>query len=420
MPTGEQSLTTERLALTAWVSEMAEGELPEIALEGVDLAALTAGDEEPLFVTIEAVAETVSRNRRRYTAGVVRSIIEQVNERRPDGYAGHLRDEDRPFVAPQAETLWLGGVVQEIGGKLRGFVKGYVLPSAAERRDYLRRARAAGKRVAVSIYGTARGLVDAVERVFEVVEFELESIDWARPGAEGIVTSGAWSLTSEQAGDGAGAERSIGGRDMAEATLREMLAQVTAGELIQVAPALVEQIVREAQERAGVDQALRIAATVRELMGLPDVDGIKAGIQEMKNIIAGVREVLDVGPDGDVRQAIWDLTSMVNAIREALGVNEEANLAGAVTEMASERRQARLEQALAQAVANEAARPAVRAIAVAEMRAQTPADVGAFVAQLVAREDVKGLIESLKPAQRMPVVNPGRDNRDGQPFKFLT
>lgn len=43
----------EQVRLTAYISEMDAGTLPDIPLTDVDLAALTAGDESPMFVTID-------------------------------------------------------------------------------------------------------------------------------------------------------------------------------------------------------------------------------------------------------------------------------------------------------------------------------------------------------------------------------
>lgn len=165
--------------------------------KGVDITALTDGDPDPMFVVVEALNETVSKNNREYDTATIKSIAEQINNTKPDAYIGHLKDEERAYKNPQSKTIWIGAKMMKVDGKNRLFVKGYILPYAVELKQYLKAAKAIGKQVAVSIYGTAKELLDAVSKVRKVVDFRLESIDWARSGSAGVDTLGYMAITKE-------------------------------------------------------------------------------------------------------------------------------------------------------------------------------------------------------------------------------
>jgi hypothetical protein len=192
----------ERLSFV--VSEMKSGVPDSVKVplaKGVELKTLTEGDKNPMFVTLEALVEGESKNGRYYDRETIVSVAEQINQLKPDGYEGHLKDEDRAFKSPQAKTIWVGAKVYEIDDKAHLFVKGYVLPYAKELKTYLRAAKAAAKRVSVSIYGTAKTVFDRVKNVKKIIDFQLESLDWARSGSAGIQTLGYLSIAREMKDD---------------------------------------------------------------------------------------------------------------------------------------------------------------------------------------------------------------------------
>lgn len=188
------------VSIQGTVAEMSDGSKFNIDVplpKSVNVAELTEGDDEPMFVIIEALNESVSKNGRKYDSKTLQSVADQINTKKPDAYMGHLEDKDRPYKNPTSQTLWLGAKVNEVEGKKRLFVKGYVLPYAKELRQYLKAAKAVGKNVAVSVYGKAREVLDSVTNSNLVRDFNLESIDWARPGSEGIQTLGILGITKE-------------------------------------------------------------------------------------------------------------------------------------------------------------------------------------------------------------------------------
>src|SRR3954452_2567880 len=145
---------------------------------------LLARDKKPMFVTLPVACEGTSVNGRIYKAEHIESIVEQINASHPDGYAGHLTDEERSTKTPDAQTIWLGAVVKEMDGKKVAYAKGYVMPSAKKRREYLQVAKDVGKKVSVSIYGKFDGWYDRAKKTYDIAKINLESIDWSRPGAE--------------------------------------------------------------------------------------------------------------------------------------------------------------------------------------------------------------------------------------------
>jgi hypothetical protein len=103
----------------------------------------------------------------------------------------------RSHAFPATETVWLGAVVKEIDGKKVCYAKGYILPSAVERRNYLQLAKDFGKNVAVSMYGKAKEAVyNTAQKAYDIKGLTLERIDWTPPGAEGIPNDGTLILTS--------------------------------------------------------------------------------------------------------------------------------------------------------------------------------------------------------------------------------
>jgi len=166
----------------------------------VDIENLIGDDKEPMFVTIEALNEGVSKNKVYYSDQVVKEIANKVNMIKPDGYQGHIEESKKRYENPKSMTVWLGAVTKKIAGKTRLFIKGYVMPYADELKQYLKKAKAAGKKVAVSIYGQAVHEWDSFNKYYNIRPgtFALESIDWARSGAEGVPTTGFYKLTAEQ------------------------------------------------------------------------------------------------------------------------------------------------------------------------------------------------------------------------------
>lgn len=266
---------------------------------GVNVEELVEGDDNPLFVTVEALNPQISGNRRRWTEEALYQVAEQVNSLRPDAYQGHIKEDDRNSASPESQTIWLGAIVQEIAGKKRLFIKGYVLPYASKWRQYLQKAKAVGKRVAVSVYGKAYQIWNNTMKAYDISNFNLESIDWARSGSEGVKGMGYLQLTSEMSK----------GKQIMERT--EILQSVTIGEMKEINPSIVEELKKE---------------TVSEMEETNNKE--KADLNsklESANVVVGemneLRKTLKVAKDKKVSDVISEMSARNSELESKLADN---------------------------------------------------------------------------------------------------
>lgn len=259
------------------------GEIDVPVEEGL-IAKLVEGDENPMFVTIEVINEGVSRNGRAYDKKTIESLAEQINSKKPDGYYGHLTDDERKTKFPEPQTIWIGAKVEEVGGKTRLFAKGYVLPEAKSLRSYLKKAKAASKNVAVSVYGLAQVVKDNVKNITLVKSMNLESIDWARPGSEGVLNMGMFSVTAEMHDSKLTTEK--GEVDM---TREEVLQSATVDELKEANPAVVSEMVDSAvaEKTTELEAVVSEMTDVRTALGLKEDGNVVETISEMTERLQG-------------------------------------------------------------------------------------------------------------------------------------
>jgi len=177
------------------IAELAGGGLPVVPFApGIDRAALTAGDDAPLFVTLPIAKIGTSRNGRYYDAAMVKEIADQVIEKRPGGNLGHLQESERAWRYDRPEVLWVGAVVRGDAA----FARGYIPPYATATRDFLARAKAAGHGVGTSIYGRWRQGWDSTLGALRVqAGGTLESIDFVPPSRAGVQFAGGMALAAE-------------------------------------------------------------------------------------------------------------------------------------------------------------------------------------------------------------------------------
>jgi hypothetical protein len=240
----------------------------EIPLDATKLKGILERDKDPRFVTLQVAREGVSKNRRNYSAEVIDSIAEQINSQQPIGGPGHIPDDQRAYVFPPTETVWLGAVVKEIDGKKVCYAKGYVLPDAKNRRNYLQMCKDLGKNVAVSIYGKAKEAVyNAAEKAYDIRGLALERIDWTPPGAEGIPNDGTLILTSEMVD-------SKGKHKESPMDKEKVIKEATLSEMQQFNPKLVEEIqggvtavseMADLRKALGIDAKAKPAETIAEM-----------------------------------------------------------------------------------------------------------------------------------------------------------
>lgn len=321
------------------VAEMANNSTDGIVIpvaQGVDLDQLTHGDPDPLFITIDALKPGRSENKRHYSLSEVRSIAKQVMDLKPNGYLGHLTDAEKEHVYPDPVVIWIGATVAKYEGIERLFIKGYVLPKHDKFRDYLRRALATGTNIAVSIFGAAFQKWNRETKGYDVSEFDLESIDFARSGAEGMPNAGFLKLTAEMKQ----------GDDM---TREEVLESVTVAEMKSINPGFVEQVENEATK------------------------GLKATVSEMSSVL-GVQEA------DELKTVVSEMISQNDALQE--------KVAGYV-----------IDRELGKEVPSVAARALVKKTILSEMKDHSSEEVvKTFVSEMLGSERVKAMITQAAPS----------------------
>lgn len=282
------------------VREMGEGSLDIPYSPKVDIKKLTEGDDDPMFVTVEVLNPSVSANKRRWTPELLATVAEQINDKVPDGYLGHLKDEDRATAMPEPQTIWVGATIKEIDGKMRLLAKGYVMPYADKLRSYIKKAIAAGKQVAVSVYGEALQTWNKVDKLYDISEFDLESIDWARTGSAGITPAFIPVIAREQTD---------------ESNMEVKLSEATLEQLKELRPDLVDALKEELAKPAepvtpepapapAEPTPAPEATEVHEMRSLLGVEEGKSVIAEMKAREDERATLLDVYMDSKVAEVV--------------------------------------------------------------------------------------------------------------------
>jgi len=172
------------------VSEF-RGSFPDVPIAaGVDMEALRAHDPDPMFISIPIIPQigATSRNGLLYDDALAAAIVAQINEKRPDGIWGHLKEDERSTAFPEPAATWIGAVKVDNAVWAKALISG----PAKER---IRRMKATGGQIATSIYG--KGDYEPVSAgVRRLKNFDLESLDFAPParaalrnGTQPIVTA---------------------------------------------------------------------------------------------------------------------------------------------------------------------------------------------------------------------------------------
>ena len=169
------------------------GDYPDVQIAaGVSLDELRELDADPMFVTLPVIPEigAISKNGLLYDEALADSLVRQINDKRPGGTFGHLKDEDRSTAFPIPDGQWVGA--QREGKTVWG--KAYIPPGAA--RDHIRRLKAIGGSIATSIYG--KGAYEKVrDGVQRLKDFTLESLDFAPPERAALGYAAAPFVTRE-------------------------------------------------------------------------------------------------------------------------------------------------------------------------------------------------------------------------------
>jgi hypothetical protein len=160
----------------------------------IDIDTITADDPDPKFVNVEVVRACISGNKKRYNNNVVEEISQLIVG--CQGFSGHPDPSKVGFEFREPQCIYVGAVTEMMPDGLKRCVAKAYLFKTSPLREWIPKSIAAGKPMTVSINGSA----DVIRNgdLFDVIHMtELQSVDWANPGTEGIETSTAMSVVQE-------------------------------------------------------------------------------------------------------------------------------------------------------------------------------------------------------------------------------
>lgn len=161
----------------------------------INIDVITADDPDPRFVNVEVIrGGTISGNNRRYNNENVR----QINKMVPgvQGFLGHPDPSKYGFEFREPQCIFVGSILDTMeDGSVRCIAKCYLFKSS-RLREWIPKSIAANNPMTVSINGRA-DVIRSGEYIDVVTVNDLESIDWANPGTEGISSSKAMSVVRE-------------------------------------------------------------------------------------------------------------------------------------------------------------------------------------------------------------------------------
>lgn len=292
-----------------------KGAPPEIPVrEGVDLEALTDGDEKPFFLALEiSTVGRVSKNGLLHDEELAATLLNQINGRASEGIMGHIKETERGTAFPVSDIHWLGAARHDKSV----WAKGYIPRTATAQREHFRILKATNGRAATSIAGPAvREFVDKGKGVWRAKDFQLEQLDLAPftraalpPQSDFVITQETVSEEVEDMGRIEELEQEAATRETRIAELQTQVSELQAS----VAASKAKEF----------DAALD--AKVAELVNwqVKD-DGAKAKVESFRKtlrsrILAELGEERTVERLAETATAVWaELQPLAETVRDAL------------------------------------------------------------------------------------------------------
>ena len=251
----------------------------------IDIDTITADDADPKFVNVEILRAGISKgNNRRYNNHIVKEVNSMVAG--CQGFFGHPDPSKYGFEFREPQCIFVGSTIEHMpDGIDRCIAKAYLFKSSPLR-EWIPKSIAAGNPMTVSINGT--GDVIRNGDIIEVVHMtDLQSIDWANPGTEGMETSKAMSVVREMNEGGSKFMENVNVQDIIKnATVTEFKAfnptgydaivkGVTVAELQAVNPELVKAI----EDSAKITEMSITRDGKEGMVKLADIQGIISGYE---------------------------------------------------------------------------------------------------------------------------------------------
>jgi hypothetical protein len=336
-----------------YISEL-RGGFPDVPIySDIDYAALIAGDDSPVFLTIPVgKAGVTSGNNRHYDEAWLQEFERQTVANKPVGLMGHLSDAQRLTEFPPEAIHWVG--TRREGDLLWG--KGYVPPGEARKR--IQRYKAQGKKIATSIDAYCEGVWDDKLSAYRMnaASLKLAQIDIAPADRAGIPALASLPNLSTEMSDNQPGQQPQETYDMTDklTVIREMTP----------------------------DDARLLPKPVR--------DAVIGTIQPAPEVatVAAIRETLGLDASADPVAAITEM-------RRVQAEQAKATVTGKITEL------------VAAGIKAEAMRPLVTELVTAR-NPQTVADAEAAYNTVANSDSVKAMlaahvVNTLGPRQATPV-----------------
>lgn len=259
----------------------------------IDISTITADDPDPKFVNVEVIRAGISGNNRRYN----NNVVEEVSKLIPgvQGFFGHPDPSKYGFEFREPQCIYVGSIIDRMADGLNRCIAKAYLFKTSPLREWVTKSIAAGNPMTVSINGSADvmrsgDLLDVIHMT------DLQSVDWANPGTEGMETSKAMSVVKELKNNGGGTEMAENNaqeimKNMTVAEFRaynpngysDMLKGITVQELQAANPDLISSIIEENKvtEMQFTIGGKQEAIKVTELQG--KFDAYEAKITELEN-----------------------------------------------------------------------------------------------------------------------------------------
>lgn len=302
----------------------------------IDIEAITADDADPKFVNVEVLRAGISKgNNRRYNNLIVKEVNSMVAG--CQGFFGHPDPSKFGFEFREPQCIFVGSVIDHMPDGLdRCIAKAYLFKTSPLR-EWIPKSIAAGNPMTVSINGT--GDIMRNGDIIDVVHMtDLQSIDWANPGTEGMETSKAMSVVREM-NEGGNDNMADAKEIIQNATVTEFKAYnpagydaiikgVTVAELQAVNPALVEAIKQSATitEMSLTCDGKEGMVKLTDIQGI--VDGYEAKITEMQ------KDADDAKLEAFKNQKISEMVDEAHreSFMKRVSGNTEAEIEASITE----------------------------------------------------------------------------------------
>ncbi|MDD3927134.1 MAG: transcriptional regulator [bacterium] len=341
---------------------------------GVDLAALTAGDDDPLQVVV-AIPAGRSTRKWNYLPQTMQSIAGEVASNTANGFLGHQKAEDVDYQFLPPVTHWVGAKWQD--GK--AYFRGVVDAAAKDLKRWIR----SGRIKQVSIFG--QPTLKTIAGETQVIGYKLLSIDWTPLDRSGmptrIVAMGEMDWITGDAGNPAGEiENQDGGVVM---TFAEIIAELRK---LGAKPA---QVLGE-MGWAVKDVLGALGMSFDQVAG--EMDGARfTALTGAEALVGEMAQVLGVEEGGDVLAAVR--TAAENSGKFLAGEQEKV-----------------VDKVVGEMVTQEAARPMIKRMLQVDTGADEAA-VKAAVGEMLEQEDVKSVLSGFGRPAGSGYIAPRQDNR---------